>query len=62
MKIVRKDNYNRENRSDSTIAENVPEYYGRFLVEALQERFGGEQSEDYFRLEADDFVPYTYEP
>ena len=58
MKIVRIDNFNRDTVSDVLVCENVNEYYGKFLVEALNNKYSGDYSEDFFRLVEDDYVLY----
>lgn len=45
-------------RSDALICDNVDEYYGKFIVEFLINRFSGTHSPDYFRLVKDDYVLY----
>ncbi len=62
MKIIRKDNFDRENISDSLVAENVGDYYGNFIVKKLNERFSGDRSPDYFMLVENDHKLYIFEP
>ncbi len=62
MKIICKDNFDRETRSESVVAENVPEYYIELLVEALNAKHSGEHSENWFKAEPDDYQPYEFEP
>ena len=38
MKIIQSDNYSRESVADILIAENVNEYFGKMIVEFLNER------------------------
>jgi hypothetical protein len=61
MKIIRVDNFDREDISDVLVAENVHEYYGKRLVAFLNEEFSGEHSPDYYRLVEDDHVLYKFE-
>ena len=58
MKIVCKDNFGRDIVSDTLVCENVNEYYGKFLVNILNEKYGGEYSEDFFTLEDDNYKLY----
>jgi len=51
MKIVQIDNYSRESAADILIAENVNEFFGKMIVDFLNERPG----ESYFILEKDDY-------
>ena len=62
MKILRVDNFGRESVSDSVIAENVSEYYGRVIIDFLIEKFEGNNSSDYFKLVADDYKLYEFKP
>lgn len=54
MKIVGKDNYNRETVSDVLVAENVKEHYGKRIVKFLNER----NSNTYYELVEDDYKLY----
>lgn len=56
MKIICKDNYDREYVADRLIAENVHSYYGNFITEALNDKYSVEHSSDYYRLVEDDYV------
>lgn len=62
MKIICKDNFDRETRSDEVIAENVHEFYAQFIADSLNDRFSGPNSDSFFRAEPDDYKPYTYKP
>ena len=61
MKIIRVDNYARENVSDKLVCENVNEYYGKHIVEFLNNKFSGEHSPDYYELVEDDYKLYIFE-
>ncbi|RXZ78047.1 hypothetical protein EBB07_28745 [Paenibacillaceae bacterium] len=60
MKIIRKDNYNREHVADQLVAENIIKYYGEVIVEMLNDKFvdcrEGCYSPDYYELVEDDYV------
>jgi len=62
MKIIKVDNFDREDISDELIAENVPDYYVKCIVEELNQKFGGSTSPDYFMGKPDDYKLYTFEP
>ena len=62
MKIIKCDNFGRESESDVLIAENVPDYWGKIIVEYFNERFSGDYSPDYFRLIPDDQRLYKFKP
>jgi len=62
MKIINKDNFNRESMSDSVVAENVPDFYADTITEALNNKFGGERSTDYFLAVQDDYEIYIFDP
>lgn len=62
MKIICCDNYGRENVSDTLVAKNISEYYGRIVVEALNKEIDDSYSDCYFKLVEDDYKLYTYNP
>lgn len=55
MKIVKVDNFGRESVADQLIAENVKEYWGKRIVDALNDR-QYEDSQDYFRYVDDNYI------
>ena len=55
MKIIEVDNLNRDYIADILIAENVHHHYGRTIVEALNEKYSGPDSEQFFKLVKDDY-------
>jgi len=55
LKIIAVDNFDREYVADTLIAENVNEYMGKRIVDALNEK-EHESSQDFFRLVPDDYV------
>jgi hypothetical protein len=62
MKIICVDNFDREAYSDSLICTNICKIYGEYLVNCLNNKYGGEQSPDYFKLVEDDYKLYKFEP
>ena len=55
MKIIKVDNFDREEVADELIAENVNEYWGEKLVNALNYVNGSDPyNDDYFKLVEDD--------
>lgn len=58
MKIIEKDNYDREIISEQTIAENVSEFYAKLICKKLNE---GEGDKFYFAVN-DNYVLYIFEP
>ncbi|WP_064199127.1 hypothetical protein [Brevibacillus brevis] len=55
MKIIAVDNFAREYIADTLIAENVNEYMGKRIVDALNDK-QHENSQDFFKLVSDDYV------
>ena len=49
LKIIVVDNFGRESVADALVAESVSEYWGKLIVEALNDK-QHEGSQDYFRL------------
>jgi len=63
MKIVKVDNFDRENTSDVLIANNVHNFYAEYIAEALNKKFSpGDHSPDFFRAVENDYKPYKFEP
>ena len=58
MKIVCVDNFDTGNKSDALVAENVNPFYGEPMVEWLNQRYGGERSDSFFKLVEDDHRLY----
>jgi hypothetical protein len=61
MKIICKDNYDREHVSDTLVCENVNEYYANHITKLLNEK-EGDHSPDYYRAVPDDHKLYKFEP
>ncbi len=61
MKIICVDNFARETHDDVLVCENVNEYYGKFLVNLLNDNLSGENSADFYRLVEDNHKLYKYE-
>lgn len=56
MKIVDTDNYGGDYPNEQVIADNITnERFGRVMVEALNERFSGENANRYYKLVPDDY-------
>jgi len=55
MKIIKVDNFNRDYMKDVLIAESVRPYYIKSIVQALNDKYSGEDSDDYFRSVEDDY-------
>lgn len=61
MKIIGIDNFSREYVSDFLVCLNVNEYYGKLIVDQLNQ-LNGSNGPTYFRLVPDDHVLYVWEP
>lgn len=61
MKVIRIDNFARENVSDKLVCENVSHYYGEIITKYLNENFSGENSPDFYKLVDDDYKLYVFE-
>lgn len=62
MKIIVVDNFNRESVSDVLIAEKTPDYYADFITTALNKKYSGDNSPDFFKVVEDDYKLYVFEP
>lgn len=61
MKIICVDNFAREDRSDQLVCENVSEYYGKIIVDSLNNKLSGEHSPDFYKLVPDNYKLYEFE-
>lgn len=61
MKIVKVDNFDRDTYDDVLICDNINEYYGKIVVEALNNKLSGDRSDAYFRLVEDEYKLYKFE-
>ncbi len=61
FKVIAVDNYNRENRNDMLICENVNQWYGNVIVKALQDKEGA-HSDNFYKLVPMDYKLYVFEP
>jgi hypothetical protein len=61
MKIICVDNFARDTVNDTLVCENVNEYYGKFLVNQLNDKLSGDHSPDFYKLVDDNYVLYKYE-
>jgi hypothetical protein len=59
MKIVIKDNYDREHISDKLVAKDVNLYYGTLIVNIMNDR--SPDGDDYYMLVEDDYELYVFE-
>lgn len=58
MKIITKDNFNRDVFAETVVAENVNKYMGEEIVELLNEKHWTEHSDHYYALVDDDYKLY----
>jgi len=61
MKIVCVDNYDREIYDDVLVCDNVNDYYGKQIVEFLNDK-AGEDNNNYYRLVGNDYELFKFEP
>lgn len=61
MKIIGKDNLDRDHVSDELVCENVNEIIGRKIVAWLNE-WSGDNGSRFYELVADDHKLYAWEP
>jgi len=62
MKIIKKDNFDRESVSDVLIAENVDVQWADMIVEALNNKLSGMYAEAFFAVKPDNYELYKYDP
>lgn len=58
MKIIWKDNFDRDLYTETVVAENVNEHVGKELVKLHNDRYWNGQSDSYLALVEDDYVLY----
>ena len=61
MKVIKKDNYDRENVSDVLVCENCPDAYAERIADLLN-RDEAWNTSDFFKAVPDDYELYRYEP
>lgn len=61
MKIIRVDNFARDNVSDKLVCNNVNSYYAERITSLLNAR-ECEDSPDFYKAVPDDHVLYVYDP
>lgn len=61
MKIIIKDNFDRDYMSDTLVAENVHQVYADLICKAVN-RIQGEHSCKYWTVQPDDYKLYKFEP
>lgn len=54
MKIINRDNFDRDSVPDKLVCENVSEHYGKQIVKHLNETWSGDHSPDWYVLVEDD--------
>ena len=62
MKIICRDNYDRDNISDKLIAEHVNPHYGERIVRLLNTACLSAIHDEHFNLVDDDYKLYKFEP
>jgi hypothetical protein len=62
MKIITRDNFDRDNVSESLVAENVPECYAKTIAGFLNDLFGGNNAPNFFVAVPDNHKLYIWEP
>lgn len=62
MKIVCVDSFDRETRDELLIAENVPIYYARLIVEFLNSLDKSSNCPDFYTTKSDSYQLYKFEP
>ncbi len=62
MKIIKKDNFDRDSVSDVLIAENVPQYWAELIERVLNETLGGPTRDVWIVATPDDYKLYVYNP
>lgn len=58
MKIITKDNFNRDLFAEKVVAENVNEFFGKQLVQEWNYKYWTEHSDIYLDLVEDDYELY----
>lgn len=62
MKIIIKDNFDRETVSEEILAENVNEFWAHHLEELLNKTLSGDCAQQFFKAVPDDYKLYVYNP
>ena len=62
MKIIGKDNFDREMISDYLVAEKVMESLGAIMVEALNAKLCSDNAPTFYKLVPDDYELWRFEP
>lgn len=62
MKIIGRDNFDRDTVDDVLVAENVLEKYAEDMAQLLNEKFGPGYSDYWFVVEKDDYKLKVWEP
>lgn len=62
MKIIRTDNFGRDYMPEFLVAEKVPAYYAKLILNFLLQAHTSDNGPDYYKLEKDDYKLYQFEP
>jgi hypothetical protein len=62
MKIIGKDNFDRDEVSDVLVAVNVSETMAPIIVDALNSRSSGPQADRFYKAVPDDYKLYEFNP
>lgn len=56
MKIIECDNFNRDYKTETVIAQNISKRQAEIIVETIN-NIDGENSQNYFKIVEDDYLP-----
>lgn len=62
VNIVSISNFDLDDYDERIIVKDIPTYYAKVIVEALNKNFSGPDSADYLVIKPIDYVPHVYEP
>lgn len=61
MKVINTDNFDRENKSDYLICENVNSFYAPLIAKLLNAKLSGVDSPNFYKAVEDDYKLFVYE-
>lgn len=61
FKVIRVSNYNFETVDDVLICENVTEHHGNMIADALNDKYSGDESDDYYICVSNDYILHKFE-
>ena len=61
MKVIKVDNFDRENRSDVVVCENVNSFYAPLIAKLLNSKLSGNNAPDFYKAVKDDYKLFIYE-